>query len=81
MKTAIAILILAVAALGFVFYINVYEPLAFLDDPLVGDGLGNICDSEESCRNFCHTSRGRCDKYCQENTSNELCGILFGGRE
>lgn len=79
-KIGIIILALAISALGFVFYMNVYEPLKFLDNPLFGEGLGNLCVSEENCRNFCHTNRGQCNEYCQENSSNELCNILFGGR-
>ncbi len=78
-KTGIIVLLLAIVALGFVLYMNIYEPLAFLDNPLFGYGLGNLCDSEDNCRIFCHTNKGRCDKYCQSNPSNEVCNILFGG--
>ena len=79
-KTGIIILLLAITALGFVLYMNIYEPLAHLDNPLFGHGLGNLCDSEESCRIFCHDNKGRCNTYCQENPSNGLCNILFEGR-
>ncbi|MEK6852593.1 MAG: hypothetical protein AABX59_01810 [Nanoarchaeota archaeon] len=80
-KIGVIILVLAILALGFVLYMNVYEPLAFLDNPLVGEGLGTLCVSEEKCIDFCHNNKGRCDAYCRENPSNELCDILFGGRK
>ena len=75
----ISILVLSAFALGFVFYVNVFEPFEFLDDPLFGEGLGTLCDSDESCISFCSTNMGRCNRYCKENPSNEFCGIIARG--
>ena len=77
-KIGIAIAFLSVVALGVVFYFNVVEPLDYLSNSLYGEGLGNLCASENECGIFCYTNRGRCDEYCRLNPSNPLCGKLFG---
>jgi hypothetical protein len=74
----ISIAVSALVALGFSLFMNIYEPLEYLNNPLYGQGLGNLCDNEDSCKAFCDTSRGRCENYCQENPSNEICENLFG---
>ena len=71
------ILTLALAALSFVFFVNINNNFEYLADPLVGDGLGTLCSSETDCKNFCSSNRGRCNEYCRENPSNNLCNILF----
>ena len=65
--------------LGFSLFVNVKNTFGFLANPLSGSGLGTLCNSEEDCRNFCQNNLGRCNIYCAENPSNELCGKLFGG--
>ena len=77
---SLIIVILALVALGFVLFMNIYEPLAYLDNPVFGYGLGNLCNGEENCRIFCNDNRGRCIRYCQENPSNGLCNILGIGK-
>jgi len=73
----IIILVLAISGLVFVFFVNINDSLAFLADPLVGDGLGTLCSSETECENFCQNNHGRCDDYCSNNPTNKLCDILF----
>jgi hypothetical protein len=74
----IIILVAAIVLLGLTFYVNVTDALSFWDDPLVGEGFGTLCHSEEECRTFCHNNRGRCNEYCNENPTNELCDTIFG---
>ncbi|MBI2045695.1 hypothetical protein HYT23_06560 [Candidatus Pacearchaeota archaeon] len=74
----IILLAMAVILLGIVLFFNIYEPLSYLDNPLVGNGLGKLCSSGEDCRNFCNNNMGRCNNYCQENSGNLLCDKLFG---
>ena len=74
-----AILVVSVLALGFVFYVNTINAFDFLSNPVYGEGLGNLCSSEDGCREFCSVNRGRCNEYCLENPSNTFCAKLFGG--
>ena len=76
-KLGVVLLAIAILLLGFVFYINVSNAFGSLANPLAGEGLGSLCSNEEYCTNFCLNNRGRCDFYCQENPSNELCSKLF----
>src|SRR3989344_5159397 len=78
-KLGIVLLVIVILLLGFTFYVNTSGLFNFLADPLVGEGLGTLCDNEESCKQFCQDNRGRCDNYCQENPANELCNLLFFG--
>lgn len=80
-KLGIVLLVVVIVLLGFSFYSNVTEMFGFLANPLVGDGLGMICSSEQACADFCHTNMGRCARYCQENLSNKLCGRLLSNTE
>lgn len=73
----IIIVILAVVALGIVFFVNVGNSLDSLADPLVGDGLGRLCTNPSNCQDFCQNNKGRCNDYCQENPSNPLCSTLL----
>ena len=74
----IVIGIIVIVLLGLVLYVNVSGILGFLSDPLIGEGLGRLCTSEQDSRDFCSNNRGRCNNYCQENPENALCGTLFG---
>ena len=76
-KLGITLLVIAIFLLGFVFYVNISNILKPLENPLVGEGLGQLCSHEEDCIDFCHNNRGQCEIYCRENSSNELCGKLF----
>lgn len=73
----IVLLVVAIFLLGFSFYVNVSGIFNSLADPLVGNGLGKLCDNENECIDFCHDSKGQCEIYCRKNPSNELCGKLF----
>lgn len=79
-KIWVVMIILSLFALLVVFYINFTQALNFLSDPLYGEGLGNLCPSEDGCREHCFVlgNRGRCDEYCQLNPSNPLCEKLYG---
>ena len=79
-KIGIIMLVLAIIGLGFVLYINIYDVLVFLDNPLAGNGLGELCDGKEDCISFCRNSMGRCNVYCRENPSNTLCEALLRSR-
>ncbi len=50
-------------------------------DAAVEGSLGELCTGEEACSVFCHTNRGRCDEYCQNNSENELCAKLFSNQQ
>ncbi len=36
-------------------------------------GLGSLCSGEENCEIFCHTHKGACTQYCNNNPDNLLC--------
>jgi len=73
----IIILILSLAGLGFVYYVNVYGTLDYLADQLAGEGMGELCSSPENCQEFCQSNMGRCQLYCQQNPTNPLCKTLI----
>jgi len=75
-QTAIIIVIISLILLTGVFFININDSLSFISKT-TGDGLGTLCDSELSCKDFCQNNRGRCDTYCNQNPSNTLCSTLF----
>lgn len=72
----ITILISAVLLLGVTYAVNAANLFRFLDEPLIGGGLGPLCSSLSDCQDFCHTSKGRCDSYCQANPTNRICYLL-----
>ncbi|MBS3166472.1 hypothetical protein J4444_05095 [Candidatus Woesearchaeota archaeon] len=39
-------------------------------------GLGSLCSTEEECKEFCSSNRGRCESYCRDRTL-ELCTVIF----
>ena len=78
-RLGILLLVIVILLLGFSLYSNLTGTFNSLADPLVGEGLGVLCDSEEDCQAFCFGGNmGRCQQYCAENPANELCGRLFG---
>jgi len=76
-KLGILLLVISLVLLGIVFYINVNNSFSSLANPLTGEGLGNLCSSEEDCKEFCNDNSGRCNDYCGENPFNILCDTLF----
>src|SRR3989338_809382 len=40
------------------------------------EGLGTLCSSQEECRTFCSTNRGRCESFCRGKELG-LCRIIF----
>ena len=78
----IVILILAILLLGFTYTVNdtdmfnVSNIFNFLNEPLLGEGLGPLCSSLSDCQDFCFTNRGRCNSYCQANPTNEICDLI-----
>jgi len=77
---AIILGILAVLALGFVFFVNAGDSFSFLADPLSGDGFGTLCSSAQDCDDFCNNNFGQCSEYCQSNPENPLCDTVMDGR-
>jgi|TARA_B100000315_G_C14570631_1_gene585277 hypothetical protein len=79
-RTLLVVLVVSIVLLlGFVFYVNLYNPFSSLENPFVGEGLGTLCFSPEKCQEFCQDNRGRCNDYCESNPTNLLCDELFGG--
>jgi hypothetical protein len=73
----IVIIVVSLLLLGFSLFVNISEPFGELSDPLVGEGLGKLCNSFGECRDFCENNLGRCLEYCDLNPENEVCGKLF----
>jgi len=76
-KEVTIITIIALALLGFTAVANTTGILDFLEIPLETGGLGNLCDSEEDCNEFCLNSRGLCEDFCESNPETKYCNILY----
>ena len=72
-KILIILVVSSFLLLGFSLFANINGIFNFLANPLIGDGLGTLCNSEQDCKDFCQNNFGRCMSYCADNPSNELC--------
>ena len=76
-KILIILVVSSFLLLGFSLFANINGIFNFLANPLVGDGLGTLCNSEQDCKDFCQNNFGRCSDYCTKNPSNKFCSSLF----
>jgi len=72
----LVILGLSLVGLWFVYFVNTSGTFDYLGDQLSGQGMGELCSSPQNCQEFCQSSRGRCQLYCQQNPTNSLCETL-----
>lgn len=71
------LLAIIIFLLGFSLYVNVSGLLSPLENPVAGEGLGKLCSNEADCASFCQNNRGQCENYCNDNSENELCAVIF----
>ena len=77
-KTTLRIIIFtSVILLIISIYFNISSSLYSLGNPLYGEGLGRLCNSEEDCMDFCNNNMGQCNNYCDKNKNNGLCEKLI----
>lgn len=73
-------IVLLFLIIGFIFIKNINEKT--FDSPeenlenIISYGLGDLCSSEEECKEYCSNNKGQCENYCEGN-ENELCSIIF----
>ena len=80
-KEVTTIIVIGLALLAFTFISNTTPILDFLEEPIIGTGLGTHCNDLDDCQTYCQNNRGNCDNYCNANPQNQLCNQLFGGNQ